>query len=75
MLETDSEILYREIIGSKERNWRIYPYVRDIQTRRLKFASFECRMYMRLLIQLISFIVLHTKVVNRLCKEKHIVIL
>ena len=43
MLETDSEILYREIIGSKERNWRIYPYVRDIQTRRLKFASFECK--------------------------------
>ena len=35
--------MYREIEGrKKEGNWRIYPYVQDIQMRKEKFDGFEC---------------------------------
>ena len=43
ILKIDSEIMYKEIIGEiMDRNWRIHPFVKDIQVRRLKFKGFDC---------------------------------
>ena len=43
IVETDSEIVYKEIKGVADKgNWRIYPYVKDIQGRRNRFEGFEC---------------------------------
>ena len=43
-METDSEIMYKEIIDKKnERNWRLYPFVKEIQERIRGFEGFECK--------------------------------
>ena len=42
IVEIDSEFIYKEIIGVvKEENLRIYPYVKNIQSRKDRFEGFE----------------------------------
>ena len=43
VLETYSEIMYKEIMGRQtQKRWKIYPYVHDIHMRKTSFEGFQC---------------------------------
>ena len=43
ILETDFEVLYKEIIGRKKMGcWKVQPYIADILSKKDSFIEFKC---------------------------------